>query len=277
MFGLGKKTNTGLEGIKLVILTGDSLRHYYFVNRLAENYQIVGVVCEKTKVGVVAPTAELHPLLRLYSSDILEKENLYFGNNRQFKFDVNDILSTNYDKSSASFVHVFIGKRNPDYIIVFDAPPLVDTVLETYREKVLHLHTGLLNYYDGSNANLWPIIEEHPERIGMTVHLMEQGNDEGRLLGQIRPMLVPSDGIGDIDLKAVIAGTTLMDYCISGYRTRLLSPHAFLRSEIRHTGKDLTPDKILKAKQAIEKGIVRAFIDQRERIIQESPIDAVLL
>jgi methionyl-tRNA formyltransferase len=257
-------------------LTGDSLRHYYFVNRLAENHQVVGVVSEKTKVEVIAPVAELHPLVRLYYGDILEKENLYFGNDRQFKFDVNDVLSTTYDQSTASFIHVFIGKRNPDYIVVFDAPPLVDTVFETYREKVLHLHTGLLNYYDGSNANLWPIVEGYPERIGMTVHLVEQGNDEGRLLGQIRPALVPSDGIGDIDLKAVIAGTTLMDYCISGYHARLLSPHAFLRSEVRHTTADLTPEKILKAKQAIQKGMLQTFVDQRIRVTQESPIDAVL-
>ena len=275
MFGFGNK-KTATEGrLKILVLTGNSPRHYYFANRLAETYHLVGVVSEATKPHLLSEIATQHPLVRLYYTNILEKEVLYFGKHRQFATELHQLRTIGYGQIHTNTVQSFITERNPDYIITFHASLLDAALVTPYKERVLHLHNGLINYYNGSNATLWPIIDGRMECVGMTVHLIESDNDSGRVLGQIRPALSATDTIADIDLKSVVAGTTLMEQCIHQFHQRRLTLREVSATPQTHVPEDLTPDKILKAKQLFEQGVMQTYISQQKHLQQTAPIEEV--
>ncbi len=273
MFGFGKnKSSEQTTGIKLVLLLGNSSRHYYFADQLSKHFNILGIVSEASKAHMLSELSDAHPLVRLHFTDTFEKEGLYFGKYHNFKMPKERMLIMPYGQASAA-VPNFVSKLNPDYIISFDSSPISNALLAAYPGKVLHLHNGLINYYNGNGANLWPIIDQHPECVGMTVHLIEDSTDSGHVLGQIRPELAISDTMGDFELKSVIAGTNLTNRAIIEYQKGTITPQDMERSRINHTLQDLSADKILQTKQVLtQQGLIQNFLSQKKQLLQSNPI-----
>lgn len=272
MFGFGKRGGT-YKHIAVVVCAGNSPRHGFLANTLAAHFSVVGIVSEATRPHLVAQIAEKHPLVRLHYGAIYDKEVQYFGRDKLFKIERSNVAILPHAPIGGGVLADFMRKRNPHYIVSFDASPIPESFIRSYSGTILHLHNGLIHYYDGADANLWPVIDEHIERIGMTVHRIEGANDAGGILGQIRPELAGGDTLADMELKAILAGVELTVHCIKRHSAKRLSQKVCDRSGAAlHRREDLTPAALLKVKEAMERGAVGNFLNHQSKLYRESPI-----
>lgn len=74
-------------------------------------------------------------------------------------------------------------KANQPKTVVFTGGGLIrEPVLEASGAGVINTHLGLLPPYRGMDVVEWPILENRPHQVGLTVHFMAKGVDEGDIL-----------------------------------------------------------------------------------------------
>ena len=60
-------------------------------------------------------------------------------------------------------------------------------ILERAGRGVLNCHLGFLPDYRGMDASWWAVLEGQPDKLGLSVHLMDEGIDTGPILS-VRPL-----------------------------------------------------------------------------------------
>jgi folate-dependent phosphoribosylglycinamide formyltransferase PurN len=81
----------------------------------------------------------------------------------------------------------FLESVKPELVVFTGGGILRRGVLERAGRGVVNCHLGILPTYRGMDAALWALLEARPERIGLSVHLMDEGIDTGPLLS-VRPV-----------------------------------------------------------------------------------------
>ena len=103
----------------------------------------------------------------------------------------------------------------PDLVVFTGGGLIRKDVLSNSGNGVLNCHMGVLPFYRGMDVVEWPILEDHIEQIGITVHFMDQGLDTGDILRvrQIQPRT--GENISELrDRIEPIMCQTLVDACI---------------------------------------------------------------
>ena len=86
-----------------------------------------------------------------------------------------------------------IQDNNPKCIALYSVSIIKEKLISIFNERLFNIHAGLSPYYRGTATNIWPIINEELEYIGMTVHHIDKGIDSGGLILQGRPNLDKDD------------------------------------------------------------------------------------
>lgn len=98
----------------------------------------------------------------------------------------------------------------PDVILVFGTGPIRDPRLLSLPVPKYNLHCGLSPYYRGFFTLRWPIVNDEPEKIGVTVHELNERIDGGPLVAQQVLELDGSEKARNVEYAAADAGITLM-------------------------------------------------------------------
>jgi folate-dependent phosphoribosylglycinamide formyltransferase PurN len=89
-------------------------------------------------------------------------------------------------------------ERKPSVVVFTGGGLIREEVLKRAGDGVLNCHMGILPEYRGMDVVEWPLLEGHPEKVGMTVHFMDRGVDTGDIL-TTRPVEVHvGEGISDL-------------------------------------------------------------------------------
>ncbi len=158
---------------KIIILTTDTLHHRYFINKIIdEGYTIDTVFFEKNKIQ---PD---------YEKDIVfEKDENEFEKNNFFKelpYEIKDkIKICKVDNINDSIVSERIKELEIKIGIVFGTSPIKRKVLSLFNEKIFNIHRGIPQYYRGLDSDLWAINNNDWNRIGTTIHKVEERLDTG--------------------------------------------------------------------------------------------------
>ena len=200
--------------MKIVILTSNHLRHKYFVNTLAEHFQVIGVFAEiKTFEPVKGVRDEGDKATILRHFDFRDEVEREFFLSQAADFEV----------SSSCFLKVVSGgelnskecedevaRLAPDVICVFGTGIIKNNLFIKLPKRIINMHLGLSPYYRGSGTNYWPLVNKEPEYVGVTIHFLDPGIDTGDMIHQGRPKIVSGDNIHTIGCKTIILGTELM-------------------------------------------------------------------
>ncbi len=73
-------------------------------------------------------------------------------------------------------------ETKPDLVVFTGGGLIRKDVLENSGAGILNCHMGVLPRYRGMDVVEWPILEDKPCQVGMTVHFMDQGVDTGDIL-----------------------------------------------------------------------------------------------
>lgn len=108
-----------------------------------------------------------------------------------------------------------INEADPDIILVYGTL-IIGKRLIGSAKRIINLHTGLSPRYRGSDTIFWPIYNEEPQQIGVTIHRLEAGIDSGPILARGRPAIASSDNEAAAFAKGVALGASLL--CQSAVR-----------------------------------------------------------
>jgi methionyl-tRNA formyltransferase len=263
---------------RVVLLTGNGLRHRYVMAQLAQSTRLAGVVSEG-KAPVVAAPALLPPadqevIHRHFAErDAVEKRLL----GAAAPPPETGILEIPHGTVNSGEVLSWVREREPDFVLLYGSGIIKPPLLERYEGRVVNLHLGLSPYYRGSGTNFWPLANGEPECVGATLHLAVRDVDAGAILAQVRPHPEPSDRAHELGTKTIIAGIALLPRVLALYREGRLQPQGQDLSQGRvYRNRDFNAEAVRALWRRLDGGMVPEYIarmpERRDRYpIRELP------
>jgi methionyl-tRNA formyltransferase len=100
-------------------------------------------------------------------------------------------------------------KWNADVVIVYGTLIIGRKTIEACNRPI-NLHTGWSPRYRGSDTMFWPLYNDEPDYVGVTVHRLVQGVDAGAILARGRPAIAADDDEATLFAKGVKLGAELL-------------------------------------------------------------------
>lgn len=94
----------------------------------------------------------------------------------------------------------------PDLVLAVGTS-ILSPAWQELSAPIVNVHIGIAPRYRGRFCWFWPILEGHPEEVGVTLHLVTPRVDAGPIVLQRR---VPRDGLGTRSFADVLAAVTLL-------------------------------------------------------------------
>ncbi|GMU36807.1 MAG: formyl transferase [Phycisphaerae bacterium] len=104
----------------------------------------------------------------------------------------------------------FLQEAGAGALLVYGTNLIKPPLLDAFAGRIINLHLGLSPYYRGTATNFYPLLNDEPEYVGATVHLIDAGIDSGPILHHARPVIAAEDGPHMIGCKAILAGVEKM-------------------------------------------------------------------
>ncbi|MEZ4774552.1 MAG: formyl transferase [Bacteroidia bacterium] len=258
---------------KVVIITGNELRHQYYVSRIAEKLNVVGIVFEK-KINQAKKFEDKPQELDIAARHFQNREV-----SEQYHFADKILLpdcpvmevETGHSNSEETFQ--WVKHCQPDYILLFGCSIIKPPLLSHYDGKIINLHLGLSPYYRGAGTNFWPLVNGEPECVGGTIHLATLKVDAGDILYQVRPQISAGDNPHDIGNKTIAAAVAQIPAIVEAYHAGLMQAQKQNLSGGKvYRRKDLTTAAIEQLYQNFENGLVEDFLNNREQRLRAYPI-----
>jgi folate-dependent phosphoribosylglycinamide formyltransferase PurN len=103
-----------------------------------------------------------------------------------------------------------LSSLRPAVVVVHGTRIIAVPVLKSMSCPAINVHAGITPRYRGVHGGYWALAEQHPEWVGTTVHLVDQGIDTGRVLGQATFDVTPEDTIGTYPDLHLVHGLPLL-------------------------------------------------------------------
>lgn len=218
--------------MRVVLITGDQLRHRWVASELAKTGWALSVYQDPARKNTVQQ--------QVIEATLLEPP--YY---------------------TPPLPHAWPGQ--PD-LVLFYGCKLIDVT--QFRCPVINLHLGLSPYYRGSGTNFWALHDGKPELVGATIHLATNEVDAGPILAQVRPRdLSPEDDIHTVGIKALKAGVKkLPSVVMSRVQTGWCPPETLWMH--KQPGrlckrKDYTPEAQAHCEQQLADGLLATYLNHK--------------
>jgi folate-dependent phosphoribosylglycinamide formyltransferase PurN len=257
--------------LSVVIITGNQLRHNYFVNRLGEHFDLRGVVSESVYQPVVEGEPRDKSDLERHFREREQAESRYFASDSAMNVDPAQLLRIPKGEANSDVVFDWITSQSPQMLVLYGSSIIRERMLTVFDRRVINMHLGLSPYYRGSGTNFWPLVNGEPELVGVTIHLATLDVDAGAILKQVRPEIAREDRNHDIGCKAIMAGTQAMIEAITGYATNSITPQPQPQGGKLYRRKDFNVQAVRKMWRNFDEGMIEAYLSNPERA-QRFPI-----
>lgn len=198
--------------MKIIILTGNELRHQYFRKKMASDtrFEVLASYCEGTQRSLANRVAENNQ-----SSD-LEKRHVEARAQSEIDF-FNLAVSTLQDESNPTLIDkgqinddrivAAIEAYEADVLVCFGSSLISSSLLKSYSGKFMNVHLGLSPFYRGSGTNIWPLIDKDPAMVGATFMQIDEGIDTGEITHQMRASIFLGDSPHTIGNRLIMKMT----------------------------------------------------------------------
>ncbi|MBI4155530.1 hypothetical protein HY498_05610 [Candidatus Woesearchaeota archaeon] len=107
-------------------------------------------------------------------------------------------------------------KKHYDLIVIVGSRILKKEFINTFRNRIVNYHTGLLPEYRGPYSEFWAIYNNEPNMVGTTIHLIDEGIDTGDILKRRTIQKLYHNPI-DAHVINAIQGAELLLESLKGY------------------------------------------------------------
>jgi len=261
--------------MKLGILTSVETRHRYFANRLRAALPVVAVVYEHVEyrpARVQTPdlTAQERRIVADHFLDRARQEEAFFGTLSEWISERGDCRVSHVEpvELNADRTLRFLETADVDAVAVFGTDLVRPPLLGRWPRRMVNLHLGLSPYYRGTATNFYPLLNEEPEYVGATIHLLDAGIDAGPILKHVRPAIQADDTPHTIGCKAIAAGVEAMIAALqdleAGRGTAV--PQWEVPNARLYLRRDYDPRQVVELRRKIEAGLIGKYVDRAERV-----------
>lgn len=239
---------------KILVITGEDVRHQYFINRLNARFPISAVLTETCVYPEpIAHSDEEQKAWNWFFSRRKIFEDKTFGTaNRVSTLNNPPTIKIPQGKLNTSETLEKINSFRPKFIALFGTGLLGQEILNKYPNQIFNLHVGLPRFYRGSSCNFWPIHNGHPEELGASVHSTNAGIDTGNIAAQAVIKLDGNDDEQTLAGKTLTTGIELMISTIQSWCDGTLKFSPSDKTGKLYLRKDFTPGAILRVRRMVE-------------------------
>lgn len=105
---------------------------------------------------------------------------------------------------------VLLRKLNPRLIIVVGSRIIKKNIIDGFKDKIVNFHTGVLPEYRGPYSEFWAMYDGNLDKIGTTIHLIDEGIDSGKIIGKVLVNPKKSDTPETIHIQNVKIGAKFL-------------------------------------------------------------------
>ena len=186
----------------IMILCGRSPRHLYVANRLCGAGRPLAIVHETgtewtlTRIARTLEPARLREKGSRWIRDrrryIGKGEAKFFFGTRMPQLDRADLVVEVPHINDPKVVEL-ARRLRPDIIVVFGTSLIKGPLLSEGRFGIVNLHGGLSPEYRGADCTFWALYNGEAEKIGCTIHFIDQGIDTGKLIAHVSQQVKAGD------------------------------------------------------------------------------------
>jgi len=209
--------------MKVIILTGDEIRHQYFRKKLTlhPEIKVLASYCEGTEKSlenITFQNQDSSELERQHVNARTQSEHDFFNFANSFIEDTTEPVTIKKNDINNDKIVSEIESNNPDLLVCYGSSLIKSTLLTTYKDRFLNVHLGLSPYYRGSGTNVWPLINWEPYMVGATYMHIDAGIDTGEIIHQIRPDIFVGDNPHTIGNRLIKKMTEVYCEIICSFR-----------------------------------------------------------
>lgn len=255
--------------MKVGVLTSVEVRHRYFVSALHERVNVVAVGYERTgyspaEVASSDLTVNEARVVADHFEERTRQEQLFFGANSDLAVDGPSCAVRHLPPgtlNSAATVR-FLEQAGVDTVVVYGTNLIKSPLLDGWPDRMINMHLGLSPYYRGTATNFYPLLNEEPQYVGATIHLLDAGIDSGPILRHARPEIVSDDGPHTIGCKAILAGIGAMLTVLEDLHHGRFAPVPQWDVPVArlYLRKDYHPRQVVELHRKLESGLMEDYV-----------------
>lgn len=261
--------------LRVGILTSDDVRHRYFVNAVAESFDVVAVGYQDTGY-VPADTdadridAKTARIVRAHFDERRRQETIYFGNRADPIAPDGGRVVRRLDGASlnASETADVFDAQDVDVVVVYGSGMIKQPLIDRFAGRMINMHLGLSPYYRGTATNFYPLLNEEPEYVGATIHMIDPGIDSGPIVHHARPDITADDMPHTVGCKAILAGIDKTLQALHEVETgRLVTvPQWPVENPRLYLRRDYHPSQVVRLYELIDAGLFRKYAARADRV-----------
>ena len=261
--------------MKIGILTSVERRHRYFVRAASRHFRVVAAGYEQTGYSP-APTdsyslsPEEERIVAAHFAERERQEEMFFGE-VPFLEDTPGcrVLQIDPGRLNREATLALLTEAEVDTVLIYGTNLIRPPLLGRWPGRMINMHLGLSPYYRGTATNFYPLLNNEPEYVGATIHLIDAGIDSGAILRHARPEIVAEDRPHTIGCQAILAG---IDALISVLRKleagqvvqpvpqwEVPKPRLYLR-------KDYHPRQVVQLARMVEEGLIPRYVARKHEV-----------
>jgi len=257
--------------MRLGLLTSVDTRHRYVANALRAAVPVVAVGYERTgydpsAVPATNLTKEEEAVVAAHFDERARMEQIFFGSDDAFIGDGGPtavrFIPPGELNSTATLA--FLEQNRVDAVLIYGTNLIKEPLLSRFASRMINLHLGLSPYYRGTATNFYPLLNEEPEYVGATIHLIDAGIDSGPILRQVRPKITAEDQPHTIGCKTILAGVGALLDVIRAWEGGSLHPvkQWTVDSPRFYRRRDYHPRQVVDLYRKLKSGLIERYVER---------------
>ncbi len=238
--------------MKIIILTSLTTANIYLVNNLTDKKNVIGKVIEKrpipgqqkSKMEIRINMAKKYGILKTINKLLYNKLKSYFngGDNDYLINELFDGNKVEYEREVPTIVVPginddrtvdFIKEYEPDIIAVCGTNVIKPKVFKLAKYGTINIHVGITPEYRSADPIFWALYNNEPDKVGVTIHFIDEGIDTGDIIYQEPVGVDRGDTLTTLYCKCIKTGAMLMSKAIDDIE----------KSKVKGYKKDVSTDK----------------------------------
>lgn len=257
--------------MRICVLTSTETRHRFVARYLARRLNVVAVGYEQTGYSPAAVQQDglidrEREIVAFHFAERVRQEERFFGHEAE-PFDKNSgmrVLHINPGALNSPSTMEFLRAAEVDAVVVYGTNLIKQPLVDAYAGRMFNMHLGLSPYYRGTATNFYPLLNEEPEYVGATIHMIDPGIDSGPICKHARPTIEPYDQPHTIGCKAILAGVEALVNVVQRLSAGGMSPTP--QWEVPHPRlylrRDYHPRQVVELYRKLEAGLIWRYLER---------------
>lgn len=222
--------------MRIVVLTSETPANVWLVNQLLAQHKVVGMVIERRSLALTRE--EKHERRRrmiqrygfartfnklLYNkirsrflarSEAMTVKKNFFPGESPVAYTLRVPIQVVENINDAECIE-FIKRHTPEVLAVCGTTVIRPEVFTLTPKGAVNIHTGITPEYRSADPIFWALYRGEPEKVGVTIHFIDQGIDTGPIIHQETVPVYAGDSLATLYIRCIRRGAELFSQSLA--------------------------------------------------------------